>query len=213
MAGPRAPTAGAGRAPRQRGPRSRRPNDHGDFDDQARAGRDLKRQAAASDRGANDAYQAGLRGDPAPADATELERQAWESGVEERGYQGGRRDARRGPRNGAGTRARSTPPPTSGPGSWAGGRDPVAAAPQRSLELGQQGASFLCGLVGYALVLAYVNYGWPGVTSWLSAKFFNKPTLKTQSSPLLPGGDSPKGANPATGQIGTNPSGQPVYGT
>jgi len=80
-----------------------------------------------------------------------------------------------------------------GPGAGAAG-----GAPAYSFEIGNQGASFLLGLVGYALVLNYLRYGWPGVTGWLSAKFLNKVTIgQTAAQPgptvLVPN------ANPRTG--------------
>lgn len=51
-------------------------------------------------------------------------------------------------------------------------------AQTKAVEIGQQGAGFLLGMITYALVLAYLDAGWKGVTGWISAKFINRPLAK-----------------------------------
>lgn len=36
-------------------------------------------------------------------------------------------------------------------------------------------AGVILGLAGYAIIINYVRYGWPGVRGWFAAKFLNKP--------------------------------------
>lgn len=102
---------------------------------------------------------------------------------------------------------------------------PATPAPSGgSIEIADQGASFLLGVLAYALVLSYLRYGWPGVTGWLSAKFLNRVTLGGVPTTGVPG--TPPGSlnlpptktpnpNPGVGSnmpIATAPSGQPIYG-
>lgn len=90
------------------------------------------------------------------------------------------------------------------------------------IDIGPQGASFLLGLVGYALVLSYALYGWPGVTGWLSAKFLNKVTVGKGGATVQSSGPSGQAApvirlpvvttpvNPSSGPtLPTGTSGQP----
>lgn len=97
------------------------------------------------------------------------------------------------------------------PGAGRPGETPAkaSAAPAgggSTLKVGEQGASFLLGLLGYALAINYLRYGWPGVTGWLSAKFTNNVTLgqtKTASTtavvtPAQPAPASPGAPMPAS---------------
>lgn len=62
-----------------------------------------------------------------------------------------------------------------------------------------QAASLGVGLVAYALILAYLDYGWPGVGSWLSAKFANNPTLGGSSSSTSSSGSSGSAGGSSSG--------------
>jgi hypothetical protein len=48
------------------------------------------------------------------------------------------------------------------------------------------GAGVLLGMFAYALFLAYVKGGWPGVTGWLGAKFLNKTSAAPAPAHLTP---------------------------
>lgn len=143
----------------------------------------------------NEAYEAGRRGEAPPADATEEELQAHGWGSEDRPRQ---------------DRGSSRPTPAR-PGGRAGARPAAPARPTRGWDhpavagattVGSQGAAALAGVIAYALAINYLRYGWPGVSGWLSAKFLNQVTLKTQG----PG----QGTNtvPATGLPATRVSAQ-----
>lgn len=148
-----------------------------DPDDQAAASRELKRQAAAHDRRLHAHYQAGLTGAPLDDDADDDEAAAHASGVDE---------ANRRATDAAGSVAAGYPtsPSAAGGSSHSGGGRPLA------IRAASEGVSVGVGLVGYAVVLAYLDYGWPGVKGWLSAKFANKVTLnvpsKNQGAPVVP---------------------------
>lgn len=84
---------------------------------------------------------------------------------------------------------RPAPAPAATPAPWFNPSVP-------KIEADEQGASFLLGLVAYALVLNYLSAGWPGVKAWMSAKFLNKPSTPTPgpgTAVLIPA------ANPGTG--------------
>ena len=48
---------------------------------------------------------------------------------------------------------------------------PVVSHAQRAAI---SGGSIVVGLVAYAIGVAYLQHGWPGVTGWLKAKLFNE---------------------------------------
>lgn len=162
---------GAGRRPAGARPKSGRPRDDDPFD-QAAARRDLKRQASAANRLSQRSYDAALRGDPLPDGG---DQGAYEAGVEERTRVAAGVPTPRKPPARVENYASPSPVSPSSPAPSAARQQ--FAVPQKVVSISQQGASFLVGLVGYALVLAYLDYGAPGVKSWLSAKFLNKPTL------------------------------------
>lgn len=48
---------------------------------------------------------------------------------------------------------------------------PIVSSTQKAAI---SGGSIIVGLVAYAIGVAYVQHGWPGVTAWLKAKLMNK---------------------------------------
>jgi hypothetical protein len=64
-------------------------------------------------------------------------------------------------------------------------RSAIAPAATTVKGAGSDGAGFVLGLIGFALLRNYLTGGWTGVTSWLAAKFINKT-----------GPSSPRGAPP-----------------
>jgi hypothetical protein len=159
------------------------------------------------------AYQAGVNGDPLPEDATDDERLAHQSGAEERGYRSGRREGRTGSSSSSSKKSSSSSAGSSRQGAQA--FNPLPAAGQAvkgpSIEIANQGAALIAGLIGAALVINYVKYGWPGVTGWLSAKFTNKVTIGAATSPSSGTPTAPTPApplpviGPAVGPYGGGP--------
>lgn len=58
-----------------------------------------------------------------------------------------------------------------------------AAGNSISFDGVDDGAGFLLGLIGYALVLAYLRNGPAGVKGWMRAKFLNEPTAASKAKP------------------------------
>jgi len=61
-------------------------------------------------------------------------------------------------------------------GQFAADQGKAAAAPvvSRGQRAAISGGSIVVGLVAYAIGVAYLQRGWPGVTGWLKAKLFNE---------------------------------------
>lgn len=81
-------------------------------------------------------------------------------------------------------------------------RERVAGPVTSAGELVDDGAGVLLGAIGWALVLAYINYnGWAGVRGWIAAKFINRPLPKnaqrTPTWPNLPSAPTPQRNAPA----------------
>lgn len=175
--------------PTPKGPKRGAPSE----DDKAR--RDLKRSAAAHDRALQSAYQAGKEGEELGEEATDEERQAHATGVEERQEVEAARQAKAESRGRSSTGRGSSPAPRRAPARQA----PPAYIPRQAISVGQQGAGLLLGLFTYALVISYLDYGWPGVTGWLSAKFTNKVTVGAPKSTNSGQANLIPNANPGTG--------------
>jgi hypothetical protein len=71
-------------------------------------------------------------------------------------------------------RAAKTAPSPRRPAPQQGGGATVVSS-----DMAHEGAGLLLGLVAAALVINYLELGWPGVTGWLSAKFLNKVTINS----------------------------------
>ena len=110
-----------------------------------------EREARNADRERTRAYESGKRGeDPTHDPSDEQANQAYESGLAEHRAEK------------ASTRRQAA----------------IGPAKEHAVNIAQEGAGFLLGMGTYALVLAFLNHGWPGVWGWLSAKFVNKPMPK-----------------------------------
>ena len=157
---------------------------------------DAKQSRAASrqlDKGADNplaqAYQAGADGLPALPGWTEAEQEAFRAGQTDR-------TAGHTP---AGAPGRSSPP------ARRTGTSPAGTGGSRLVAVRHQAAGFILGAVAAALGLAYLEHGPAGVKSWISAKFWNAPSLNEGSSVASSGNSSgsggtvtvPPGANPA----------------
>jgi hypothetical protein len=124
-----------------------------------------QRGEGAPDLDLSNAYDAGRRGLPALAGYTAEEDQA---------HAAGRSDAQ------AGTQ---TAPASSGL------RLPSMPNVHKVVSGGSI-AGFVLGAVAAANVLAFLEYGRPGVSSWWSAKFWNHPTLEAGGVPTAQTGNS-----------------------
>lgn len=86
----------------------------------------------------------------------------------------------------------------------------LAPVAQSAGGVAHDGAGVLLGMIGYALFLAYVKGGWPGVTGWLSAKFLNKTKAVAPPAQFTP---NPKSAGPSNPTVNPFPVPQgPVGG-
>jgi hypothetical protein len=161
----------------------------------AEAGKADRERADAYERGRSDARAGHPRGHSAPLDDPHLE------DIYDQGYSDAA--AEKASKSPAGTPAAAD---NGADDDRPSGASPAPATPAPAggsglsmpkLEIADQGSSFLLGLVGYALVVSYFQYGWSGVTAWFSAKFTNKVPGKLGSQPgnavLIPN------ANPGTG--------------
>jgi len=63
------------------------------------------------------------------------------------------------------------------------GKDAAAPLVTRGQRAAISGGSIVVGLVAYAIGVAYLQHGWPGVTGWLKAKLFNE---TSQGSAVVP---------------------------
>lgn len=155
--------AGARRRPRAQGP------DTSSGKATASDVRQLKAQARLRDNADpyKRAYEAGEAGEPIPEDL------AGDPDLEAV-HASGAEDARR---QSAGSSA-STPSTARGSGSGRG--------PGRGTRLANDGAGFLLGLVGYALLHNYLRGGVPQAKAWLSAKFLNRVATSDIAPPVAP---------------------------
>lgn len=71
------------------------------------------------------------------------------------------------------------------------------------------GAGFVLGLLGFAMLRNYLQGGWSGVGAWLSAKFVNKTPAKASPNATHPYGRA--NPNQLKGQSPTNPGGVNPY--
>lgn len=171
------------------GPAERLPADPWD-DSFAPAKRDtdqVRREARGRDDAYAAAYRSGQTGRPLPDDASDAEREA---------HTFGRQDAA--------NPAATAPAPARSPRRAGAGRRPAASRPQtlRRRVLGPQGgtirvsgggAGLFLGVLAYAVASSWLRYGWPGVTGWFSAKFFNQVTLgAAPAGPGLPANGLPQ---------------------
>jgi len=60
--------------------------------------------------------------------------------------------------------------------------EPVVSNGQRAAV---SGGSIVVGLVAYAIGVAYLQRGWPGVTGWLKAKLFNETSQGPSAVPAM----------------------------
>lgn len=136
------------------------------------------------------AYHAGRAGQALPADAGEQERQAHQAGLEEAANPVATPPASPRPvgrSSGVASRPRSASRPR---GAWVS-QGPtgtvrrlgstITGGPDASV--GRTGGGLLLGMVGYCLVINLIRYGTPGVTGWISAKFWNQPMGTTAAKP------------------------------
>lgn len=156
------------------------------------------------------AYHAGRHGHAVPDGASEQERQAHRAGREEAANpvagppRGPRtrpqgRPGRTGSRGGTGRRPRGAWVGKGPTGTMRRTADTITGGP--GAGLGRTGGGLLLGMVGYCLVINLIRYGTPGVTGWISAKFWNQPM-----------GTTPAKVNNAPFGGKTGP-GTPYYGT
>jgi len=65
------------------------------------------------------------------------------------------------------------------------GKDAAAPVVTRGQRAAISGGSIVVGLVAYAIGVAYLQHGWPGVTGWLKAKLFNETTQGPAAVPAM----------------------------
>ena len=65
------------------------------------------------------------------------------------------------------------------------GKSAAAPVVSRGQRAAISGGSIVVGLVAYAIGVAYLQHGWPGVTAWLKAKLFNETSQGPAAVPAM----------------------------
>lgn len=65
------------------------------------------------------------------------------------------------------------------------GKSAAAPVVSRAQRAAISGGSIVVGLVAYAVGVAYLQHGWPGVTGWLKAKLFNETSQAASVVPAM----------------------------
>jgi hypothetical protein len=151
------------------------------------------------DRAYAAAYKAGRAGKPAPDDADEPTRQAWETGAEDRTAPPAEpSNPRSSPAKGSST----SPSPLT---RTAGG-----ASRAFPLPIPGEPGGFLLGIVAYTLALNFIQGGAGQVRAWLAAKFLNRVGGASSSAPPAAKPPAPAATYPSpTPRVGAIAPGGP----